>query len=464
MDDLFFVYATAAVAAIYFLAHALSRRFDPFAPVWLFLIGYLHIYVIQATGFHEWAIGVRGKELVDAASWRAFWALVWFLACYHLPVARWASARLPRPPAGWSPGVVAVISPFLIVWGLICGGMLLSDAAAFDTSQVSGEEAIFRAFPFVMMVAAVMMIVTGRGTGSTRPVFLAAGLLTAAAYVVIWVFNGKRSHSLIGVLATVCAFYITRVKRPNWPALLGTAFAGSLVVAIAIGWRNNPDYERSLTGLLEFVGDFQLDRVLQNLDLAEKDDIPEQYSHETSEYGGYLLILDTVPQKSGFDYGANYIRVVSTFIPRLLWPSKPIYGREAWINAWTAGSEFERADDFTGPAIGILGGAQLNGGAVATVIVLALAAIALRVAYEYFRRHESVPWVQFFWAIFFYNAWFMVVTDDPMVWFYYNWGFSTFPIVAALWWLSKLATPHARPETAGARPAPFEFAGASGAG
>ena len=34
--------------------------------------------------------------------------------------------------------------------------------------------------------------------------------------------------------------------------------------------------------------------------------------------------------------------------------------------------------------------------------------------------------MQFFWAIIYYNAWFMVVNDDPLVWFYYNWGFTAF--------------------------------------
>ena len=39
--------------------------------------------------------------------------------------------------------------------------------------------------------------------------------------------------------------------------------------------------------------------------------------------------------------------------------------------------------------------------------------------------YADVPWVQFWWAITYYNAWFMVVNDDPMVWFYYNWGFTS---------------------------------------
>ncbi len=91
---------TAAMIVVYFLAHVVARKFDPFAPVWLFLVGYAHLYVIQAISFHDWAVGVRGKDLVDAANLRAFWALVWFLACLPLGPAGVVARGLPRPPVG----------------------------------------------------------------------------------------------------------------------------------------------------------------------------------------------------------------------------------------------------------------------------------------------------------------------------------------------------------------------------
>ena len=135
-------------------------------------------------------------------------------------------------------------------------------------------------------------------------------------------------------------------------------------------------------------------------------------------------MMDTVPEKSPYDYGESYLRVFSTFIPRIIWPNKPLFGRSKWISAWMAGSEMERDEDFTGPAIGILGATQLNGGALGTLIVLGCIAFVLRSGYEYLRLYPDVPWVQFCWAITYYNAWFMVVNDDPLVWFYYNWGFT----------------------------------------
>ena len=440
MDELTPIYLTAGLMVAYLLVHLATREFDPFAPVWLFLIGYAQVYVIQALSYHDWAIEVRGKELVMAANQRSLWALGWFLAAYQLPIGRLLAPALPAPPKTWSPIPVAVLAPPLVAWGLFCSGILIRGGLPAQ-EVASAEESLFRSFPFVMLVAAVLLMVTGRSMGVARPLFLPAGLLVAGCYVAIWMFNGKRSHSLIGVLATVCTLYITRLKRPSWPVLAATLGTGALVVGIAIGWRNNPDYDRSFSGFTEYLAEFEVAKVLESLNIEEEDALEGPKSHETTEYGGFLLMMDTVPHKSDFDLGRNYIRVFSTFIPRLLWPSKPLFGREQWVSAWIAGSELPREDDFTGPAIGILGAAQLNGGALGTTIVLGAVGVALRVAYEYFRRHAQVPWTQFWWAITFYNSWFMVVGDDPLTWFYYNWGFSTLPIVILFWWVNRLLPP-----------------------
>ncbi|MGP0069171.1 MAG: hypothetical protein ACLQGP_36925 [Isosphaeraceae bacterium] len=436
MDELYFVYATAGVVVLYFLWQLLSKRFDPFAPTWLFFVGYFHVYVIQAISYHEWAVGVRGKELVAAANFRAFWALLWFLAVYHLGLGRWIVRALPRPPRSWSPQFARLLSTPLIIWGLICSGLVLRGGGDGATT-VSAEESLLRSFPFVMLVAAILLIVTGRRIDAPRPAFLVAGLLTSVAYVLIWMFNGRRSHSLMAVLSTVCAVYITHQKRPSWLVLLTTAFGGILVVAIAIGWRNDSRHERSFAGFAGFVADFEISSVLESINVSDGDE--EIDSYETTEYGGFLLMMDTVPGKSDYDYGENYKRLVSTYIPRIFWPTKPLYGRRAWVNAWIAGSEFKRDEDFTSPAIGILGATQLNGGAVGTLIVVGIVALVLSTAYGYFSLYADVAWVQFFWAITYYNAWFMVVNDDPAVWFYYNWGNTTFPFVILLWWVSKFA-------------------------
>jgi hypothetical protein len=442
VSDEAYVYATAAVIVAVVLRGVLSKSFDPFAPHWLFLTGFAQVYVVQAITAHEWAIRVRGVELVTAAGARTLWALIWFLVVYYQFPARRLAALLPSPPRAWSVPMVSSLTPWLVVWGLISSGMVLR---VDGPESLTAEGMLLRSFPILMLVAGVLLIVTGRNPERPRPAYTAAGLGVVALYIVIWTFHGKRSPPLFGVLATLCAYYSSGRTRPSKPVLAAAAAAGVLVVSLAIGFRGNPRYEHNLSGFLEYIGEFDVGSVLVNMNVKsqyedEFDVSPEKASHETEEYGGFLLMLDTVPGRSEYDHGASYIRIFSTYIPRILWRDKPFFGREQWVSAWIAGSEFKRDRDFTGPAVGILGATQLNGGAVATVIVLGVIGALIRTAYEYFRLYESVPWVQVWWSLTFFNAWLMTVNDDPAVWFYYVYGHTTVPPLALLWFTNHHAS------------------------
>ncbi|SIN91786.1 hypothetical protein SAMN05444166_1605 [Singulisphaera sp. GP187] len=426
-------YGTAALIIAVFLVHVISRKFDPFAPIWMFLVGYVQIYVFQAINYHDWAMQVRGPKMIMTANLRALWALALFLVVYHCGFPKLLSKRLPNPPTKWSTGIVCLITPFLFIWGSISAG-LISRGGGGD---VTPEGALLASFPFVMLVAAALLIVTGQSGEKHRPAFTALGLLMGAFYILVWMFNGKRSHSLMGVLVTVCAFYISRLRRPSWPVLISTAFAGALAVSIAIGWRFERQHGRDSSEFLTFLSEFDMATILRNMNIEGDDGTKGPISHETEEYGAWLVIMTAVPSMSEYDYGASYLRIFSTFIPRIIWPSKPYFGREQWINAWIAGSEYKRDSTFTGPAIGIHGATHLNGGAWGTAIVFTCVALFLRTAYDYFRLYGHVPWVQAWWSVFFFNAWFMVVTDDPLVWFYYNWGFTSMPFITLLWFVNK---------------------------
>jgi hypothetical protein len=441
MDERSYVFVTLAVIVGYLLLEVARKKFDPFAPVWMFLTGYLQVYVIQALSYHEYAIRVRGIEITTLANTRALWALCWFLLIYQIPFGRLFASKLPRAPMGWSVGVIGWMTPVLVLWGL-AGAVLISHDSTRQGAEVSQEAFILLQFPILMLVAAILLIVTGRNVSNPRPVITYIGLGLSSLYVFLWMFNGKRSHSLFGVLTTLCAWYCSRGKRPSFLTLGVVAFLGAVAVTLAIGWRVNPKYERSAAGFVEYMTNFNPADILVNINVGEHEetgsDQKKEISHETEEYGGYLLMLDTVPFKSPYDYGSSYLRIFSTFIPRLVWPDKPYYGREEWVSAWIAGSEKKRDKTFTGPAIGILGATQLNGGAWGTFIVLAGLALLLRTSYEYFRRYQSSPWAQAWWALSFYNAWLMTVNDDPFVWFYYIYGFTILPMMTFLWVYNRM--------------------------
>ena len=116
-----------------------TRKFDPFAPVWLFLVGYLQVYVIQAISYHDWATrctrqgpGRRG-QLAGASG-----LSLWFLSVYHFGLATRPPGFCPSAPALVA-ALVAVLSPPLILWGLFCSNMLVSGSAPTAESS-TGEE------------------------------------------------------------------------------------------------------------------------------------------------------------------------------------------------------------------------------------------------------------------------------------------------------------------------------------
>jgi hypothetical protein len=439
MNEITYVYGTIALMVGTFAFQVLSRKFDPFAPIWLFFVGYTQVYVVQAISYHDWAVRVRGVELVTEANFRAFWALALFLGAFFFGPGRMISKALPKPPTRWSTTPVVLWSPVLVVWGLFCAMLVVRQSQSEEAA--SPEAALILAFPMVMLVAGSLLIVTGRQPSKPQPLLTAAGVMVVFLYLLIWMFNGKRSHSLVSVLVGVSSYYIPRLKRPSFPVLVATAMAGMLAVGLSISWRyyaSSTNSYGSISKFADFVTTFDPASILESVNLTEKEEKPGQFlTYETEEYGGFLLMMDTVPMKSDYDYGENYLRVFSTFIPRIVWQSKPVYGREQWVAAWIAGSEMKRKEDFTGPAIGILGATQLNGGATATAIVMTILGVLLGTSYQYFRRYADVVWVQACWPLWYYNAWFMTVNDDPANWFYYNFGFTTLPNLVILWFLNK---------------------------
>lgn len=440
MNELAYVYGTLALMVGAFVFQVATRRFDPFAPIWLFFVGYTQVYVVQAISYHDWAIQARGEELVSGANSRALWALAWLMSVYFLGPGRKLAQCLPSPPVRWALTPVVMVTPFLFVWGVYCARVVLS-LPGDNSADVTAEATLLLSFPMVMLVAGVLLIVTGRQPSRPRPAFTAAGVSIVLFYLVVWMFNGKRSPSLIAVLVGVCSFYVPRMKRPSFPVLIATAMTGALAVGIAIGWRyfaNNQRTAQSFSTFVEFVSTFNPETILESVNLKEKESKPGMsVSYETEEYGGYLLMMDTVPLKSDYDLGANYLRVFSTFIPRIVWADKPIYGRDQWISAWVAGSEMKRQQNFTGPAISILGATQLNGGSIGTFLVMGIVGLVLGTSYHYCRMYADRPWVQVFWPLWYYNAWFMTVNDDPCNWFYYNFGFTTLPPLVLLWFVNK---------------------------
>ncbi len=69
--DLYLSCTTGTIIALLIVSQIFRKGFDPFAPVWLFLMGYTQVYVVQAIMYREYALRVRGEEVVTAMNLRA---------------------------------------------------------------------------------------------------------------------------------------------------------------------------------------------------------------------------------------------------------------------------------------------------------------------------------------------------------------------------------------------------------
>ena len=132
MFDPYTVYATAAVIGLLVLSQVFRKVFDPFEPVWLFLVGYVQVYVIQALSYREYALRVRGPDLVAAANLRAFWALVFFLAVYYSGLGKRVARKLPRPPHALVGADDWVDQPVSDRVGALLRGFCVSDHGSAD--------------------------------------------------------------------------------------------------------------------------------------------------------------------------------------------------------------------------------------------------------------------------------------------------------------------------------------------
>ena len=294
--------------------------------------------------------------------------MLWFLAVYYSGFGKRIAARLPRVPSHWSPGLIAAISPGMVAWGLVCAGVALRSV------EVAQEQNILRQFPIMMLAAGVLLVVTGRQPDTPRPAFSAIGAAIVLGYVLIWMFNGRRSHAVIGVLTGACAWYVPRHRRPSLPSLAATAVALRLGrVARARVAKQHETPADGLPGSSTFLGDFDPSNMLVDLNVQDRDD-PEGHPSRADEQG------DGGVRRLSADDGDRPREVENTTTDnRISESSRRSYpridlARQADLRprpvdqgAWMVGSEFPRKEDFTGPAISVLGATQLNGGAVATL-------------------------------------------------------------------------------------------------
>jgi len=83
-----------------------------------------------------------------------------------------------------------------------------------------------------------------------------------------------------------------------------------------------------------------------------------------------LLMMDTVPLRSDYDHGVNYLRIFIHLYPSIIWLDKPVYGRISGSRHGSSGSEAQARRQLHRPSIGIMGATPAQRRGRATFIVM----------------------------------------------------------------------------------------------
>ena len=167
-----------------------------------------------------------------------------------------------------------------------------------------------------MMVAAVLLIVTGRTITRPAPTLPAVGSRGCSSLRVdldvqwqaIALADRRARHGLCLLHFTHEAALMAGLDRHVVHRRTGRRDRHRLAKQSRIT-------ERSAAGFIHFLGDFKVASILESLNVSEGETTAIRIFSLTrpTEYGGFLLMMDTVPEKSGYDYGANYLTCLLHF-------------------------------------------------------------------------------------------------------------------------------------------------------
>lgn len=202
---------------------------------------------------------------------------------------------------------------------------------------------------------------------------LSWGLLLFTGLLIFW---GGFANSIvrerreaIKVLLGVAILFHYRVKRLSWKYVLPFGITIFILVYIIAILRFYGDFqtfyadilERNQEGTVTFLG-----FILENGDFA-------------AAYENFQFILEKVPQEIQYLFGSSYLKPFVFWIPRTVWPSKPIEATQLIVNfdlpfTFTSG---------TSMAITIIGELFWNLGILGIAVGMFLAGVGVRVMKNY---------------------------------------------------------------------------------
>lgn len=215
---------------------------------------------------------------------------------------------------------VVALGLFSLVWGFYFFQLLRaygSIAAAYEVLQRKGasessEILIAGSLLFVAAAALAMLAVWARHHSGPNRIRSAIVLMLALAHISLVFLTRSRQETIIHAVSILVPLFATKVpySRINFKsAMIGILGAAGAVSVLAVGAAMRTS-ARGATTFEQAFAEFILDLPVQISDTFNFLDL----------YGAARFFSDV----TGIKYGVNYLDFVFRFIPRDIWPEKPI--------------------------------------------------------------------------------------------------------------------------------------------
>jgi hypothetical protein len=276
--------------------------------------------------------GASDIQNIANASWIAMIGCIGFAVGYILISGRRRFAVLKMGAEGKSYDVTTVtVLFFLSLLGIaykIATGDYMSYLLAEDKNQgLSHIGTLLTSLQWPAYIGALIVWLRG----NRRPNFILLFLAVMAVVIPYQFLQGSKTFLSLLLVSVVISYYSVRGKLPKVIVLLGVYIVAAYIFPFVHNFREsiNSDFGKipsisqidigAITEMSEEHGSTDRDTVEVLMPVSAR------FSGIDQLYG----VMQTVPEITGYRYGFDYSAILVNFVPRLIWPSKPIYSRGA---------------------------------------------------------------------------------------------------------------------------------------
>jgi oligosaccharide repeat unit polymerase len=382
------VAASFLLSGLPFLIAAVSRRFDPFEPIYIFAFSYAILFAVRpafdlARGLPLW-VGYSVDPGYVSAIGLGLLGCLGFYAGYFFGPAADIGRRIPTLRGTWVAPSLYLFIAFATALALFLFAIFVAESGgvAFLIALLQGRNAVSEAAivggpgylysaPLWLTSLAVLLLALSSRANKVQITF---GFLLLLISQIAAIGLGDRSWTLPAIAAVLMLWYLVRDRRPSI-GLIVLGLAVLFVVGITLPRQyRDPVFRGSTLGQT-------LATTLSDPSAAVTDFFQ---GGDTAMVDNLAVEVQFVPSTIPHQLGTTYVAELTRAIPHDVWPDKPISSdKQLMKTIWPV---FDMGG--VGFAFSVFGEPYLNFGLAGTIVFGALFGVFWRALYVWFIKHR----------------------------------------------------------------------------